>query len=117
MSFRPQQYAVLSAARPQACWTPALTATSLRAPLTAAGTLRSALEPSPSWPLPFHPQHAPALSTLTAHVNAPPAATDRSDHPPVTGPAAGLALLVRFPSCPVWCKPQRKTESPGVTRR
>ncbi|MEZ5178810.1 MAG: hypothetical protein R2746_11170 [Acidimicrobiales bacterium] len=65
---------------------------------TATGLGRSVVEPSPTWPNPFWPQHHSVSSLRMAHVWSLPAETDFQVLLPT---ATGLNRLVVVPS-PTW---------------
>jgi hypothetical protein len=58
MLFEPQQRTVVFCMRTQLCMPPALiSATPLASPVTSTGTALGELDPLPSCPLMFQPQH------------------------------------------------------------
>src|SRR5437870_1006869 len=111
----PQQYAVLSAVRPQACQEPTLSALSFSPPDTRTGTVlhRSPLhtseppEPMPSCPKELSPQQYAALSAVTPHADMIPVPMLTNVRPPVT--AVGVRVLVSdpLPSPPYVSSPQQ----------
>src|SRR3990172_8171069 len=96
----PQHFAAPAAVSAQERSIPAvMAATPLSKPVTATGTKRLVVVPSPSWPPKFFPQHLTAPAVVSAHVwycPAPIATTPLSK--PVTATGARLLVVVPLPS-------------------
>ena len=96
-------------------WPGAMAVTPER-PLTVTGTLLLKLEPFPSWPKPFPPQHLAVVSAKTAQVVLlPAAATATAVDTPTTATGTLLAVNEALPSWPSEFSPQQRT-SPPVRR-
>ena len=79
---------------------PAAIAVAPEIPATATGLDEGELEPFPSWPKLFNPEHETVPPVEITHVWLPPAAIAVTPTIPSTGTGAGELLVVPSPSCP-----------------
>ena len=84
--------------------------------MTSTGTLLLVVEPFPSWPSPFLPQHFTPPPVVTAQVWLPPAETDWTPlASPNTSTGNVLGVVELFPSWPFELLPQHFAAPPVVS--
>ncbi|MFO0568615.1 MAG: hypothetical protein U0263_23335 [Polyangiaceae bacterium] len=113
--FWPQQRTRPTAGRPQVCAAPTLTASTSAFQSTATGGETGEVEPEPSCPARFTPQHRSPVAER-AHECATPATTSNAGSPSVasltsTGPGS---VAFNTPSCFPWFEPQQCTLPSGL---